>query len=123
MSTIDEYRNAKATYLKLQAQAKKDLLSRFSQLEAEMAQVQRELREDFGVKVSPNLGRKGRRAKNSQPADTPVTAPDAKKVRALERKLTTQRRNLDQAQKDGKPDKPIKDRIYEIEDEIRLASG
>jgi hypothetical protein len=53
MSTIDEYREAKATYLKLHAQAKKDLLARFRQLESELAQIQRELREDFGVKVTP----------------------------------------------------------------------
>ena len=60
-NTIEQYREAKNTYLKLQAQAKKDLLTRFHQLEDELLQVQSELREDFGLRVAVRLKPKGGR--------------------------------------------------------------
>ena len=47
-NTIDQYREAKATYQKLHSQAKRELVARFNQLAAELLQIQRELKEDFG---------------------------------------------------------------------------
>jgi hypothetical protein len=71
-NTIDQYREAKAAYLKLQAQAKKDLLARFHELGAEIRQVQRELRDDFGMKVTFNpKGAKTARPKKSTPQAQP----------------------------------------------------
>ncbi len=42
-STIDQYRDAKSQYLKLRAEAKKDLLRRFQELANELLLIQREL--------------------------------------------------------------------------------
>ena len=51
-TTIEQYREAKNHYLKLKNQAKKELVARFNALAAELLQVQRELQEDFGEKIS-----------------------------------------------------------------------
>ncbi len=56
-STIDQYRDAKSQYLKLRAEAKKDLLRRFQELANELLLIQRELIEDFDYKgVLPATG-------------------------------------------------------------------
>jgi len=51
-TTIEQYREAKSHYLKLKNQAKKELVARFNALATELLQVQRELLEDFGEKIS-----------------------------------------------------------------------
>ena len=61
-TTIEQYREAKTQYLKLKNQAKKELVARFNALAAELLQVQRELLEDFGEKLS--LPTKPRRRRN-----------------------------------------------------------
>jgi hypothetical protein len=120
MSTIDQYREAKTKYEQLRGQAKKELLSRFHQLEAEIAQVQRELREDFGVKVSINL--KSRPSRSKAPAKTETARERSPKVMEVEKKLVAQKHKLDAARAAGKPTKPIEDRIYELEDELKLST-
>ena len=58
-NTIDQYREAKNSYLKLRNQAKKELIARFHEVANEMLQIQRELLEDFGEKVPlPTKGKK-----------------------------------------------------------------
>ena len=51
-TTIEQYREAKSQYPKLKNLAKKELISRFNALASELLQVQRELLEDFGEKIS-----------------------------------------------------------------------
>jgi hypothetical protein len=53
-NTIEQYREAKATYQKLHSQAKKELVARFNQLANELLQIQRELKEDFAHKATNN---------------------------------------------------------------------
>ncbi len=79
-STIDQYRDAKSQYLKLRAEAKKDLLRRFQELANELLLIQRELAEDFDHKViMPVKGKKP--AKKATPAPAPVrSAPSAPKA-------------------------------------------
>jgi hypothetical protein len=125
-TTIEQYREAKNNYLKLKNQARKELVSRFNTLAAELLQVQRELLEDFGEKVS--LPAKGSIVKKPKPpaaASTPVpnSAPDpvdTAKAASLNRQLDKQKRKLQELKAAGKPTKAVDDRIYEIEDEIRL---
>jgi hypothetical protein len=69
-STIDQYRDAKSQYLKLRAEAKKDLLRRFQELANELLLIQRELQEDFGHKIS--LPSKGKKPKKVTAAPVPV---------------------------------------------------
>jgi hypothetical protein len=65
---------------------------------------------------------KTNRSKPSQPAEIPAASPSPKIV-MLEKRLASEKRKLESAIKAGKPEKPIKDRIYEIEDELRLAKA
>ena len=125
-TTIEQYREAKNHYLKLKNQAKKELVARFNSLAAELLQVQRELLEDFGEKVS--LPAKSTVHKNSQksakvpaPPVAPTQSPaDTAKAAALTRQLDKQKKKLEDLKTAGKPLKAVEDRIYEIEDELRL---
>src|SRR4051812_42551090 len=119
-NTIEQYREAKAAYQKLHSQAKKELVARFNQLTAELLQIQKELREDFGHKVTnPTKAKSGRMART--PSMALESSPPNPKIAAIEKRLASQKKKLEQALATGKTDKPIKDRIYELEDELRLA--
>jgi hypothetical protein len=114
-STIDQYREAKATYEKLHNQARKELIARFHQLAAELLQIQRELKEDFGHKMVIPV--KGKAAARPKPA--PATTPNPQ-IAVLEKRVAAERAKLQKAVAAGKPEKVIQDRIYELEDELRL---
>jgi hypothetical protein len=151
-STIDQYRDAKSQYLKLRAEAKKDLLRRFQELANELLLIQRELIEDFDHKISmPIKGKKPKKAAPPPPAPTPVrnapgktaakSAPPAKSSALKEaplfavkddlsaeeanilKHLERNKKKLAEAQAAGKPTKPIEDRLYELEDELRLVQS
>jgi hypothetical protein len=118
-NTIDQYREAKAAYQKLHNQAKKELIVRFHQLSSELLLIQKELKEDFGYKIS--IPTKGKIARPARPAPAkPEPAAPNPKIAVLEKKLAVERAKLEKATAAGKPDKLIKDRIYELEDEVRL---
>lgn len=130
-STIENYREAKSNYLNLRNQAKKELIARFNELASELLQLQRELREDFGERIS--LPSKSKRARSKQPASRKVrpvavkkvqqsaAAPPSQKIMGIQKRVETQKKKLAEAQISGKPTKAIEDRIYELEDELRLA--
>ena len=120
-STIEQYREAKATYQKLHNQAKKELIARFNQLASEVLQIQKELKEDFGHKVAIPTKAKGVRPARTPAPKEPEPAAPSPKVVALEKRLAVQKKKLESAGAEGKADKAIKDRIYELEDELRLA--
>ena len=123
-STIDQYREAKNSYLKLRNQAKKELIARFHEVANEMLQIQRELLEDFGEKVPlPTKGKKPRPVKKV--AAAPVTSPEpiSPKVLAIQKQLERQKKKLADTKEAGKATKTLEDRIYELEDELRLAQG
>ena len=128
-TTIDQYREAKNNYLKLRNQAKKELIARFNELATELLQLQRELLEDFGEKIAmPSKSSKGKPAKPSRPAvktepaspPQPVPAAPSPKIVALEKQLEKHRKKLSETQAAGKPTKVMEDRIYELEDDLRL---
>ncbi|MBV9676616.1 MAG: hypothetical protein JO185_09790 [Acidobacteriaceae bacterium] len=123
--TIDQYRDAKTTYEKLRNQAKKELITRYQELANELLLVQQELREDFGHKVTmPTKARNGHVKKTAPPAKAETAvAPSSPKITAIEKKLIAQKKKLADAQAANKPLKTIEDRIYELEDELRLAGG
>jgi hypothetical protein len=127
-STIDQYRDAKNSYFKLRNQAKKELVARFNELGNELLQLQRELLEDFGEKVAmPSRSKRGRTAKfpKAAPATKHEQQPAAPspKVLAIQKQLEQQRKKLASVQAAGKPVKTIEDRIYELEDELRLVQA
>jgi hypothetical protein len=131
-STIDEYRDAKSHYLKLRAEAKKDLLRRFQELANELLLIQRELMEDFGHKLSlPTKGKKPKKATaaSAVPLKGAAKQPPAKvevispKEAAIHKQLEKTRKKLAETQAAAKPTKVLEDRIYELEDELRLAQA
>ncbi len=117
-NTLEQYRQAKQDISKLHGAAKKELISRFNELANELLLIQKELRDEFGVKLSLPAKPRPARAKK---AAAPVPPPVSGEIMAIEKRLALQKRKLEEATKAGKPEKPIKDRIYEIEDELRLA--
>ncbi len=125
-TTIDQYREAKSQYLKLKNQAKKELVARFNALAAELLQVQRELLEDFGEKISlPTKSSALKKPKPPAASSTTVAAAvpspvDTAKAASLTRQLDKQKKKLEELKAVGKPTKAVEDRIYELEDEIRL---
>jgi hypothetical protein len=115
-NTIDQYREAKATYEKLHNQAKKELIARFNQLANELLQIQRELKEDFGHKVIiPTKGKV-----SARPVKVAAPAAPNPQIAVLEKKVAAEKLKLEKAVAAGKPEKAIQDRIYELEDELRL---
>jgi hypothetical protein len=124
-STIDQYRDAKSHYLKLRAEAKKDLLRRFQELANELLLIQRELLADFGHKVTlPSKSKKPKKV--AQPVPVPTKAKVetiSPKEAAIHKLLEKNRKKLADTQAAGKPTKAVEDRIYELEDELRLAQA
>ena len=120
-TALDQYRSAKADYLKLRSQAKKELIARFHELANDLLRIQSELLEDFGEKVQ--LPAKATRVKPRSGAPAvpiPATATSPK-IPIIQKKIETQRKKLAELKASGKPGKPVEDRIYELEDELRLA--
>lgn len=129
-TAIDQYRHAKSEYLRLRNQAKKELIARFHQAANELFQIQRELLEDFGEKIAiPTKAKKSRAAKSvkkPEPKTAPPPAPSAAsspQVIALQQQLHRARKKLAETQAAGKQTKSAEDRIYELEDAIRLAQA
>jgi hypothetical protein len=119
-NTIDQYREAKAAYQRLHNQAKKELIARFNQLAAELFLIQKELKDDFGHKVTIPAKGKVVRTVRAVAAKAPEPAVPNPKIASLEKRIVAEKLKLEKAAAAGKPDKPIKDRIYELEDELRL---
>lgn len=124
--TLDQYREAKASYLKLRNQAKKELIVRFNELATELLQLQKELLDDFGEKVAmpskPKKAKPGKSAPAKAAEEAPPPAAPSPRRTALEKQLQSHKKKLAEAQAAGKATKSIEDRIYEIEDAIRLLS-
>lgn len=122
-NTLAQYREARQNWMKLRNQAKKELIARFHEVSAELLQIQRELLEDFGEKVTiPTKAKKGV-AKKAAAAVAVVAAPvikDSPEVAALKKKIEAQQKKLNEVRAAGKPTKAIEDRIYELEDDLRL---
>jgi hypothetical protein len=130
-NAIEQYRQAKNDYLRLRNQAKKELIARFHQAANELFQIQRELLEDFGEKISiPTKARKTRPNKTAKTPErkTATPAPSAPtaispQLASLQQQLQKARKKLGEVQAAGKPTKAMEDRIYELEDAIRLAQS
>lgn len=127
-NTIDQYREAKSNYLKLRNQAKRELILRFNEVANELLQLQRELFEDFGEKVAlPTKGKKPRHPRVQKPGgkaeSVPAPVAESPKTVELRRQLERQKKKLADAQTAGKATKAIEDRLYEIEDELRLLAN
>jgi hypothetical protein len=136
---IIEYQKWKQQGENLRTEAKQAMESRFRELLTEAVTIAEEYRADFGAPLKPpaNItafrykpaGKPKAKKPGKQPAaKTAAPAPpepkDEKpnpKVAALEKRLAAAKKKLEDAKTAGTPTRALEDRVYEIEDAIRLA--
>jgi hypothetical protein len=137
-NAISEYQRWKQQGENLRTQAKQAMESRFRDLLTEAARIAQEYHADFGATLKPppqitafrfkaatGKGSKtaGTAKKTGKTVATPASPPSTDpKVVSLEKRLAQARAKLDAAKAAGKPTRNHEDRIYEIEDELRLAN-
>ena len=133
-NVIAEYQKWKQQGQALRAQAKQAMETRFRDLLLEAARVAQEYHHDFGGALKPPVGITAFRFKAAHAKPKKAAAPKAPpakavpekaanpKIAPLEKRLAQTRTKLDAAKTAGKPTRNLEDRIYEIEDAIRLAT-
>jgi hypothetical protein len=133
---INEYQRWKQQGEDLRVQAKQAMESRFRELLVEAASIAEEYRSDFGgpLKPPPSItafrykagGHKAKKTvkKGAAPVKAAPPAPAAKlnpKLAGLQKKLAGARKKLEDAKASGAVTRTLEDRVYEIEDELRLS--
>lgn len=138
---ISEYQKWKQQGDDLRLKAKQAMESRFRELLSEAAQIAGEYRADFGMVLKPpspvtafrykahaktkskKAGKPRSVGKGVHPEPEMELAPQKPnpKIGRLQKRLATGKRKLEEAKAAGKPTRSFEDRIYEIEDALRLA--
>lgn len=134
---IAEYHQWKRQGGDLRTRARQAMEARFKELLTEAVQLAEEYRADFGSTLTPpasitafkfKAGTKKAAKKSAPTAKAPAPAPPpppaAKpnpQIKALEKQLAAARKKLAATQEKGASTKNIEDRIYELEDDLRLA--
>jgi hypothetical protein len=130
MDPISEYQKWKQQGEQLRTQAKQAMESRFRDLLSEAAQLAQDYKRDFGAALKPptvittfrfrtSVGKAKKVAKGNAPR--PAASPDPK-LAGLERRRAEIQTKLEAAKGAGKPTKNLEDKLYEVEDELRLAT-
>jgi hypothetical protein len=134
---ISEYQKWKNQGHELRAQARQAMETRFRELLAEAAHIAEEYRADFGSALKPQApivafryksvgkGKARKPAKSAKPAPAtaaPAPAKVSAKSAAIEKRLAAAKKKLEETKAAGKPTRALEDRIYEIEDELRLSA-
>lgn len=123
---ISDYQKWKQQGASLRAKAKQAMESRYRDLLLEAVQIAHEYHADFGGSLKPPAGvtafrfKAGGARKTAKPSAPPKADP---KVAALQKSLALTTKKLEAAKAAGKATKNLEDRIYEIEDALRLAGG
>ena len=128
---ISEYRKWKQHGEQLRTQARHAMELRFKELLTEAAQIAVDYQADFGSVLKPPpqvLAFKAKTAAKgkakAQVVDSKPPAPAAgPKVAALEKKLATAKKKLEAVKLAGGSTKSLEDKVYEIEDDLRLAQS
>jgi hypothetical protein len=133
---IADYLEWKKQGGELRARAKHAIEARFRELLTEAAHLAEAYKEDFGTKLALPSGvtsfqfKAGGKKPVKKTAPAPAPAPKADpapavkadpKVAGLEKQLAAAKKKLEAAQAKGAPTRNLEDRVYEIEDELRLA--
>jgi hypothetical protein len=139
---INEYQKWKQQGEDLRVQAKHAMETRFRDLLTEAAHIADEYRADFGAVLKPppaitafrykasakpkvkKAAGKVKPAAAAPGAAKAEPAPAAKvnpKVAGLQKRLATAKKKLEDAKAGGATTRPYEDKVYEIEDELRLA--
>jgi len=138
---ISDYQKWKQQGEDLRVQAKQAMEARFRTLLTEAARISEEYRADFGAQLKPPVqitafryksgvkSKKPATKKAAAAAPPPPPAPAAKpnaaakpnpKIASLQKRLAAAKKKLDDAKSAGTPTRPIEDKIYEMEDDLRL---
>ena len=135
---ISEYQKWKQQGDDLRLKAKQAMESRFREVLSEAARIAEEYRTDFGAVLKPpaqvtafrykaSVKAKAKRPKPVVKAEAKPALADPKpakpdpRIDGLRKRLATAKRKLEDAKAANKPTRPFEDKIYEIEDELRLA--
>jgi len=133
---ISDYQKWKQQGENLRTQAKQAMEARYRELLMEAISLAEEYRADFGGPLKPppavtafrfktSAKGKAKKAAKAPEAKAPaVKPPDTKpdpKVTGLQKQLATAKKKLEEAKAANAPSRKLEDRIYEIEDELRLA--
>ena len=134
---INEYQKWKQQGEDLRVQAKHAMENRFRDLLAEAVQIAEEYRTDFGAALKPPPAvtafryKASAKLKAKKPAgkatpaaskpEPPAAAKPNPKVAGLQKRLATAKKKLEDAKAGGATTRPYEDKVYEIEDELRLA--
>jgi hypothetical protein len=127
-NVISEYQKWKQQGESLRVQAKQAMESRFRDLLMEAAQIAQEYHRDFGQNLKPPVsitafkykaaaGAKAKAAAKPKVAAAPVDP----KVSALHKNRAQIQKKIEVAQAAGKPTRNLEDKLYVIDDELRLA--
>jgi hypothetical protein len=138
---INEYQKWKQQGEDLRIQAKTAMETRFREVLSEAVNIAEMYKADFGAALKPppavtsfrfkasakpkpkKVAAKGKPAPAAAtPKPEPAAAKPNPKVAGLQKKLATARKKLDDAKTAGTPTRVLEDKIYEIEDELRLAA-
>jgi len=128
---ISDYQRWKQQGDDLRLKAKQAMEARFRELLSEAAAIAEEYRSDFGAPLKPpaavtafrfkaHAKAKPKKAAKAAQAEPAPTKPSPK-VAGLHKRLATAKLKLEEAKAAGKPARMFEDKIYEIEDELRLA--
>jgi hypothetical protein len=138
---ITEYKKWKQQGEDLRVQAKQAMETRYHELLTEAVQIAEEYRVDFGEPLKPpspitafrykasakskakkaTVKRSTAKSLPEIPKPAPLAPKPSAEIVGLQKRLATAKKKLDEAKASGKPTKAVEDRIYEIEDELRLA--
>ena len=138
---ITDYQKWKQQGEDLRVQARQAMETRFRDLLTEAVQIAEMYKSDFGPALKPppaitafryKAAVKGKAKKTAKPAAKPAPVPAAAapapakvnpKVAGLQKKLATARKKLEDAKAGGATTRPYEDKVYEREDELRLAQA
>ena len=133
---INEYQKWKQQGEDLRVQAKHAMENRFRDLLSEAVHIAEEYRTDFGAALKPppavtafrykasarpKAKNAAAKAKPAAPKPEPPAVKPNPKVAGLQKRLATAKKKLDDAKAGGATTRPYEDKVYEIEDELRLA--
>jgi hypothetical protein len=133
---INEYQKWKQQGEDLRVQAKHAMESRFRDLLSEAVHIAEEYRTDFGAALKPppavtafrykasaklKARKPAAKGKPETPKPEPPAAKPNPKVTGLQKRLATAKKKLEDAKAGGATTRPYEDKVYEIEDELRLA--
>jgi F0F1-type ATP synthase membrane subunit b/b' len=130
MDPISEYQRWKQQGEQLRAQAKQAMEVRFRELLSEAAQIAENYRNDFGGPLKAPAGitafrykAAGKSKKAAKKVEKPAPAPVDPKVAALQKRRAQIQKKIEEAKAAAKPTKNLEDKLYEVEDDLRLAGG